>query len=85
MKREIYKKLLDWKNSRDRKPLILKGARQTGKTYCLIFLSFSLNFFLDVFLLTILVWGFPPSLPAGLCISPISPVLRASLVSLQSH
>ncbi|HLP48034.1 MAG TPA: AAA family ATPase [Candidatus Kapabacteria bacterium] len=35
MKREIYKKLLEWKNSRDRKPLVLKGARQTGKTYSL--------------------------------------------------
>ena len=33
MKRTIYKKLLDWKNEKKRKPLILKGARQTGKTY----------------------------------------------------
>lgn len=29
------KKLIDWKNSKDRKPLILKGARQVGKTYIL--------------------------------------------------
>ncbi|MCX6582785.1 MAG: AAA family ATPase [Candidatus Aminicenantes bacterium] len=35
MKREIHQKLLDWKNSRDRKPLVLKGARQTGKTFSL--------------------------------------------------
>jgi len=33
MKRTIYKKLLEWKNEKKRKPLILKGARQTGKTY----------------------------------------------------
>jgi len=35
MKRFIIGKLLDWKNSKDRKPLILKGARQVGKTYIL--------------------------------------------------
>ena len=29
------KQLVDWKNSFDRKPLILKGARQVGKTYIL--------------------------------------------------
>lgn len=28
-------KLIDWKNSPSRKPLILKGARQVGKTYIL--------------------------------------------------
>ena len=35
MKRFITKKLIAWKNSKDRKPLILKGARQVGKTYIL--------------------------------------------------
>ncbi|MCK4761882.1 MAG: ATP-binding protein [Candidatus Aminicenantes bacterium] len=35
MKRAIYQKLLDWKSSGRRKPLLLKGARQTGKTYIL--------------------------------------------------
>lgn len=33
MERKIYKELLEWKNSSDRKPLILQGARQVGKTY----------------------------------------------------
>ena len=28
-------KLIDWKNDKNRKPLILKGARQVGKTYIL--------------------------------------------------
>jgi predicted AAA+ superfamily ATPase len=35
MKRDIYKKLLEWKSSPRRKPLLLKGARQTGKTFIL--------------------------------------------------
>jgi len=33
MKRDIYKALSDWKNSSDRKPLLIRGARQTGKTF----------------------------------------------------
>lgn len=33
MERKIYKFLLDWKSSSDRKTLILQGARQVGKTY----------------------------------------------------
>jgi predicted AAA+ superfamily ATPase len=35
MKRDIYSKLLEWKSSSRRKPLLLQGARQTGKTYIL--------------------------------------------------
>ena len=35
MERFILKKLLDWKNSPYRKPLILKGVRQVGKTWVL--------------------------------------------------
>ena len=33
MERKIYNDLLKWKNSEDRKPLILQGPRQVGKTY----------------------------------------------------
>ena len=32
MERLAYKKLLWWKNNKNRKPLILNGARQVGKT-----------------------------------------------------
>ena len=32
LKRKIDKFLVEWKNSEDRKPLIVKGARQVGKT-----------------------------------------------------
>lgn len=33
MKRKLYDKLLEWKNCERRKPLILEGARQVGKTW----------------------------------------------------
>ena len=33
MERKIFKELVAWKNRPDRKPLILQGARQVGKTY----------------------------------------------------
>ena len=36
MYRSIKKYLLEWKNSKFRKPLILQGARQVGKTYMLL-------------------------------------------------
>lgn len=35
MRRTYLKKLIDWKSKPDRKPLILKGVRQVGKTYLL--------------------------------------------------
>lgn len=46
MKRDIYQKLLDWKSSVRRKPLLLQGARQTGKTY--IIKAFSRNEYKNV-------------------------------------
>src|SRR5665647_1357135 len=36
MERKMSKRLLDWKNSERRKPLILYGARQVGKTYTVL-------------------------------------------------
>ncbi|MCG2760732.1 MAG: AAA family ATPase [Candidatus Delongbacteria bacterium] len=33
MKRKAYEDLVRWKNSKNRKPLLLQGARQVGKTY----------------------------------------------------
>lgn len=35
MKRDILEKLVEWKNKPNRKPLLLNGARQVGKTYIL--------------------------------------------------
>lgn len=35
MERTIYTQLFEWKNSNNRKPLILKGVRQSGKTWIL--------------------------------------------------
>lgn len=45
MKRRIEAGLLDWKNQKDRKPLIVYGARQVGKTYSII--SFGKNNYAD--------------------------------------
>lgn len=36
MHRQILTQLINWKEKADRKPLILKGVRQVGKTYILI-------------------------------------------------
>lgn len=33
MERDLYKQLVQWKNKSNRKPLLLQGARQVGKTY----------------------------------------------------
>lgn len=33
MKRDLMIHLNEWKNDEDRKPLLLKGARQVGKSY----------------------------------------------------
>ncbi len=35
MKRSLYNRLLEWKNDPSRKPLVLEGARQVGKTWLL--------------------------------------------------
>lgn len=33
MERKLYRKLVEWKESSSRKPLLLLGARQVGKTW----------------------------------------------------
>ena len=33
MKRDIYEILCKWKDEPNRRPLLIRGARQTGKTY----------------------------------------------------
>ena len=35
MRRDAYDRLLTWKRAPGRKPLVMRGARQTGKTYLL--------------------------------------------------
>ena len=35
MDRHLYQRLLEWKTGQDRKPMLLQGARQVGKTYLL--------------------------------------------------
>jgi predicted AAA+ superfamily ATPase len=36
MKRKIEQKLINWKNNPNRMPLIVNGARQSGKTYSIL-------------------------------------------------
>jgi hypothetical protein len=35
MERKLMSELFKWKDKSDRKPLLLEGARQVGKTYLL--------------------------------------------------
>ena len=46
MERKIIENLIEWKNSPSRKPLILQGARQTGKTYSVT--EFGTKYYSDV-------------------------------------
>lgn len=46
MKRKIENKLIDWKKSLDRKPLLVYGARQVGKTYSIV--DFGKRYYTDV-------------------------------------
>ena len=55
MKREMYAELLNWKNNSNKKPLIVFGARQVGKTYLIERFAkdnyenvYSINFEFDV-------------------------------------
>lgn len=45
MKRDIDRKLQAWKEKKRRKPLIIRGARQVGKTYSIV--AFGKNSFLN--------------------------------------
>lgn len=36
MKRNIMKRLVEWQNKANRKPLLIRGARQVGKTYSIV-------------------------------------------------
>jgi len=47
MNRNAINKLVEWKNSDDRKPLVLKGARQVGKTW--LMKEFGKNYYEDTF------------------------------------
>ena len=36
MERKMSKELLEWKNNKEKTPLIIYGARQVGKTYTIL-------------------------------------------------
>ncbi|MBN2440280.1 MAG: ATP-binding protein [Spirochaetales bacterium] len=48
MERTINKHLVDWKNDSQRKVLLLRGARQIGKTYSIRQLGKQFNYYLEV-------------------------------------
>ena len=48
MKRDLTKTLSDWAKSKKRKPLILRGARQVGKTWLAREISKEFDFYLEV-------------------------------------
>jgi predicted AAA+ superfamily ATPase len=48
MKRAVFTTLLDWKRSKSRKVLLLRGARQVGKTFIVRQLSKEFSHFLEV-------------------------------------
>ena len=48
-KRKIYDELLQWKNTKDHKPLIVRGLRQVGKTT--VVKEFASNNYQSVFFL----------------------------------
>ncbi len=47
MQRDVFKKIIDWNSSRKRKPLILMGARQVGKTWLMD--AFANEFYPDAY------------------------------------
>ena len=47
MQRDVFKKIIDWNSSRKRKPLILMGARQVGKTWLMD--AFANEFYPDTY------------------------------------
>jgi len=48
LKRHIDNVLIDWKNSKDKKPLLLRGARQVGKSSAVKNLANSFDFFIEI-------------------------------------
>ena len=48
LERKLYGKLLDWKASERRKPLIIRGARQVGKSTLVRAFSKEYNYFIEI-------------------------------------
>ena len=48
IERDIDKDLIDWKNQPSRKPLLIRGARQVGKSSAVRNLGKTFEFFIEV-------------------------------------
>lgn len=46
--RKLYQHLLEWKNSSNRKPLIIRGARQVGKSTLVLEFGKEFSYFIDL-------------------------------------
>ena len=71
LKRKIESRLTEWKNTQGRKPLIIKGCRQCGKTFSV--LDFARKNYTHVVYLNFFenpdyasVFPYPPNHPRGL-------------------
>lgn len=67
MKRDIEKQLLIWKNQKERYPLIIRGARQVGKSYLVE--TFAKDNFHDI---VVVNFEFQPQLKE--CFKPLDPL-----------
>ena len=47
-RRKLYKQLLEWKNSNNRKPLIIRGARQVGKSTLVSDFGKEFRYFIEI-------------------------------------
>lgn len=48
MERKIFQSLISWKSSKNKKPLLLRGARQVGKTYIIRKLGEKFKYFIEI-------------------------------------
>jgi predicted AAA+ superfamily ATPase len=48
MKRHVYQELEEWKKQPNRKPIILRGARQVGKTFVVRQFSAEFSEFVEI-------------------------------------
>lgn len=84
MERDILKKLQNWKTSTRRKPLILRGARQVGKTFSV--LEFGKQYYKKVHLINFEKnpkWKevFDPDLDAHRIIDELEILLKSTIVA----
>ncbi|MCK5807511.1 ATP-binding protein [bacterium] len=81
MKRKIFQYLQEWKDAKKRKPLIIRGARQVGKSYVVKELGKKFNYFaeLNFELLPELVEMFEKNLDPEVLLPKLSTALKCKI------